>query len=83
MMAAIASSSQSKTRAGPECWSISGATAERFTTQESGARLPRSTAMPPVLLYGFSTGRMTSGFLFTLFAIFSPTVLPVQVIKSV
>ena len=33
-----------------ECFSISGRTAERLTTQLSGARLPRSTAIPPVVL---------------------------------
>ena len=40
-------------------------------------------ARPPVLLYGLSTGRITSGFLFTAFAIFSPTVFPVTVMQSV
>ena len=43
--------------------SISSTTAERLTTQLSGAIFPRRTAMPPVVLYGFSTGRITSGFL--------------------
>ena len=48
LMAAMASSSQSNTLAGPSCTIISGATAERFTTAVSGARFPFSTAMPPV-----------------------------------
>ena len=34
--------------AGPECFSISGATALRFTTPLSGAMFPVRTAMPPV-----------------------------------
>ena len=53
LIAAIASSSQSKTLAGPSCTSISGATAERFTTPVSGARFPFRIASPPVWLYGF------------------------------
>ena len=61
---------------------ISGTTAERFTTQESGAIFPFNTAIPPVLEYGLSTVRITSGFLLTLFLMFSPTVLPVTVMQS-
>ena len=59
-IAAIASSSQSNTLAGPSCTSISSTTAERLTTEPSGARLPERTARPPVLLYGLSTGLITS-----------------------
>ena len=59
------------------------AVAERFTTLPSGARLPRSTASPPVVLYGLSIGRITSGFRFTQSLIFSPTVFPVTVMHSV
>ena len=81
-MAAIASSSQSNTLAGPSWTSISSTTAERFTTHESGAMLPLRTAIPPVTLYGLSIGLITSGFLFTQSLIFSPTVLPVTVIRS-
>ena len=62
---------------------ISGTTAERLTTAVSGARFPFRTAIPPVLLYGFSTGRMISGFLLTHPLMFSPTVFPVTVIHSV
>lgn len=82
-MASSASSSQSNTRALPLWCIISGATALRLTTQPSGARLPLSTAMPPVLLYGSDTGRMTSVSLISQPAIFSPTVLPVQVGRPV
>ena len=39
-MASQASSSLLNTRAGPECLYISGAQALRFTTPQSGARLP-------------------------------------------
>ena len=59
--ASVASSSHSNTLAGPSCTSISGTTAERFTTLPSGARLPFRTARPPVSLYGLSIGRITSG----------------------
>jgi len=83
LIAAIASSSESNTLAGPSCTSISGTTALRFTTEPSGARFPFKTARPPVFVYGLSTGLITSGFLFTAFAIFSPTVLPVTVVQSV
>ena len=83
LIAAIASSSQSNTLAGPSCTNISSTTAERFTTLPSGARLPFKTAKPPVGVYGLSIGRITSGFLFTAPAIFSPTVFPVTVKQSV
>ena len=83
LIAAIASSSLSNTLAGPSCTIISSTTAERLTTLPSGARFPERTARPPVLLYGLSTVRITSGLRFTAFAIFSPTVLPVTVIQSV
>ena len=49
----------------------------------NGARFPLNTASPPVLLYGLSNGLMTSGFKFTAFLIFSPTVFPVTVMQSV
>ena len=49
----------------------------------SGARLPLSTASPPVWLYGLSIGLITSGFKFTQSLMFSPTVLPVTVMHSV
>ena len=81
-MAAIASSSQSNTLAGPVCTIISGTTAERFTTQPSGARFPLRTASPPFFIYGLSIGRMTSGFLFTAFFMLSPMVFPVTVMQS-
>ena len=83
LIAAIASSSQSNTLAGPSCTIISGTTAERFTTPESGARLPFNTAIPPVSLNGLSIGLITSVLRLTASAIFSPTVLPVAVIRSV
>jgi len=82
LIAAMASSSQSNTLAGPSCTIIDSATAERFTTEPSGARFPLSTARPPVLLYGLSVGLITSGFLFTQPLIFSPIVFPVTVIQS-
>ena len=81
-MALWASSSLSKTRAGPSWTSILGATAERLTTDPSGARLPRSTAMPPVGEKGSSMGRMTELSLTRAPAMFSPTVLPVTVMHS-
>ena len=40
IIASVASSSESNTRAGPSCTIISGATAERLTTAPSGATLP-------------------------------------------
>ena len=83
LIAAMASSSQSNTLAGPSCTSISGTTAERFTTHESGAILPLNTAIPPVAEYGLSIGLIISVSLLTHPSIFSPTVLPVAVIKSV
>ena len=83
VMAAIASSSLLNTFAGPLCTSISLATALRFTTQRSGARLPLRTAMPPVSLYGWSMGRMMSVFLLIHPLMFSAMVLPVTVITSV
>ena len=67
MIASNASSSALKTRAGPECFSMAGATALRFTTAPSGARLPRRTARPPVADQGSSTGRITAVFLFSAF----------------
>ena len=82
LIAAIASSSHSNTLAGPSCTIIESATAERLTTEPSGARFPLRTARPPVLLYGLSNGLITSGFLFTQPLIFSPTVFPVTVIQS-
>ena len=48
LMAAMASSSQSKTLAGPSCTIISSHTALFFTNPPSGARFPVSTASPPV-----------------------------------
>ncbi len=48
LIAAIASSSQSNTLAGPSCLSILSATALLFTTEPSGAMLPDNTARPPV-----------------------------------
>ena len=56
--AAIASSSSSNTRAGPAWWTRSWP--ESFTTQPSGARLPRRMAMPPVGLSGLASGLTTS-----------------------
>ena len=81
-MAVIASSSQSNTLAGPECLSISGSTALLFTTHESGAIFPLSTAIPPTFEYGFSAGLIISVSRFIAFFMFSPTVLPVTVIQS-
>ena len=53
-----------------------------MTTEPSGARLPESTARPPVLEYGLSTVLMTSVLRLTASAIFSPIVFPVTVIQS-
>ena len=47
-MASQASSSLSKTRAGPRWRYMSGAQALRLTTPQSGARLPRMTLSPPM-----------------------------------
>ena len=55
--AAIAASSPSNTRAGPVWWRRSWPAS--FTTQPSGARLPRRIARPPVGLSGSSSGRTT------------------------
>ena len=56
--AAIAASSPSNTRAGPRWWRRSWPAS--FTTQPSGARLPRRMARPPVALIGSASGRTTS-----------------------
>ena len=55
--AAIASSSDSNTRAGPSCSRRSCPAS--LTTQPSGARFPRRMARPPVGLSGSSSGRTT------------------------
>ena len=47
-MAATAAASLSNTCAGPLWRSISSATAPSLTTAPAGARLPNSTARPPV-----------------------------------
>ena len=75
-IAATASASLSNTRAGPECTSISSATAPSLTTAPAGARLPKSTARPPVACHGSSTGRMTESSRTRAFATASPTVPP-------
>src|SRR5919199_1526983 len=56
--ASIASSSESKTRAGPS-WN-SRVCPETLITQPSGARLPLRITSPPVSLRGLSTGTTTS-----------------------
>ena len=56
--AAMASSSFSNTRAGPVCSMRSWP--ESFTTQPSGARLPRRIARPPCGFSALSIGRTTS-----------------------
>ena len=71
------------TRAGPVCFISSGAQAERFTTVPFGARFPKSIAIPPLSLKGFSIGRKTSGFRFFTSFIFSEIVFPVAVIREV
>ena len=48
MIAWVAASSESNTRAGPVCCIIAGATAALLTTAPSGARLPNRIASPPV-----------------------------------
>ena len=55
-MASKAGSSLSKILAGPECTIISGATADDFITEPSGAKLPHKTDIPPFELMGRSTG---------------------------
>ena len=59
-IASTASSSELNTLAGPSWTNISGSTADLFTTAPSTAKFPLSTAIPPVLLYGFSTCFITS-----------------------
>ena len=54
----------SNTTARPRCRSSCGDAAEGFSTAPSGARLPRSTAMPPEAVSARSTGRITSSFQF-------------------
>src|SRR2546425_8025633 len=53
--AAKASSSRSKTRAGPRCFRRE--CPATLTTQPSGARLPFRMTSPPVDLRGFESGR--------------------------
>ena len=79
--AAIAASSPSNTRAGPVWWRRSWPAS--FTTQPSGARLPRRIARPPVGLSGSSSGRTTRWpAVSSAASAISPTVLPVTVIAS-
>ncbi len=52
----------SKTTARPRCTIRCADAAEGFSTAPSGARLPRSTAIPPEAVSAFSTGRITSAF---------------------
>ena len=82
-IAVMASSSQSNTLAGPLCTNISSQTADLFTILPFGARFPLSAANPPVSLYGLSIGLIVLMSLFSQFTIFSLTVFPVAVIKSV
>ena len=56
--AVIASSSDSKTRAGPRCSNRSCPLI--LATQPSGARFPFSTTSPPVFFSGLSNGAITS-----------------------
>ena len=58
-IARFASSSQSKTLAGPEKWYIDGSIAMGFVIPVPGARLPRITARPPDLQKGSSFVRIT------------------------
>ena len=51
----------SNTTARPRCFSSSGVAADGLITAPSGARLPRSTAMPPCGLNGFASGVITRG----------------------
>ena len=51
----------SNTTARPLCFMSFGVAAEGFSTQPSGARLPRSTAMPPCGLNGLPSGVITAG----------------------
>ena len=50
----------SNTTARPVCCISFGVAADGFSTAPSGARLPRSTAMPPCGLSGFAERRITS-----------------------
>ena len=50
----------SNTTARPVCFSSVGVAADGFSTAPSGARLPRSTAMPPCGLNGVASGVITS-----------------------
>ena len=60
MIAFVASSSESKTLAGPSWTNISGATAALLTTAPSGARLPNNILNPPVAEYACNAGIITS-----------------------
>ena len=82
IIAALAASSPSNTRAGPWWTSISGATAACLTIAPSGARVPLMKASPPSLWCGLSSGRITSGSEIFAFATFSAVVWPVTVIVS-
>ncbi len=82
-IASTASSSDPKILAGPACVSISGKTADCFTTAPSGARLPHRTARPPLGAYGFAISLITSGFVFCALLMFSPIARLVTVIVPV
>ena len=49
----------SNTTARPLCFISFGVAAEGFSTAPLGARLPRSTQMPPCGLNGFASGVIT------------------------
>ena len=61
-MRALYCSMVSNTMARPRCLISCGEAADGLRTAPSGARLPRSTAMPPLAASGLSIGRMTSVF---------------------
>ncbi len=83
MTASKASSSHSKTRAGPVKTWLSGVMPATFTIAPSGARLPIRPTTPPVFVIGVATAWMTfpSASPFTVSSI-SPMVLPCAVMHS-
>ena len=83
LIAANASSSHSKTRAGPENTIWSSVMPAIFTMAPSGARLPFNPTTPPVVERGVETGWMTlpSASRSTR-SISSPIVLPVATMQS-
>ena len=80
---AFMSAGDSNTTARPVCTSSRGSAAVGLITQPSGARLPRSTKVPPAAETGSPRGRITRSSSTSAPAMLSPSERPVTVSASV